>query len=402
MKKIVLVLLFFTTVFSQTSAIQLFDESRQALSDGNLELAGKKIRAAINADPKNEQLRDEFNRLNGLRNKANNANRSVEDRRYDDAIIAFTEVLESIPKYILALSGLAQAYERKEDYDNAIVYYRKVLSIDPNHSNAGKGMRNIPKKIHQSAGKEYKAGNLNAAISKYKKAISLNKNYWLAYYNLGAVQKKMGQISEAIGNYNASLSINPNYDRGWYSLGVAYKDNGELKKAEEAYKKAIQLNEKYEKAYKNLGDVYMDTTRYEEAIKSYKKAVNLKPNYGLAYKGLAILYSEEHLQDHQRSVEHGLKASELLKRDIDVLYVLAESYNKLGECEKATEQANKVIDLRNKFGGGWYQLGIAEYCSGTGNKSKALSYLERARDDREFRPRAEYEIDRVRHPEKYE
>ena len=52
MKKIVFVLLFFTTVFSQTSAIQLFDESRQALSDGNLELAGQKIRAAINADPK--------------------------------------------------------------------------------------------------------------------------------------------------------------------------------------------------------------------------------------------------------------------------------------------------------------------------------------------------------------
>ena len=402
MKKIVLILLFFTTVFAQASAIQLFDESRQALSDGNLELAGQKIRAAINADPKNEQLRDEFNRLNALRNKTNNANRSVEDRRYDDAIIAFTEVLESIPKYIIALSGLAQAYEKKEDYDNAIVYYRKVLSIDPNHSNAGKGMRNIPKKIHQSAGEEYKAGNLNAAISKYKKAISLNKKYWLAYYNLGAVQKRMGQISEAIGNYNTSLSINPNYDRGWYSLGVAYKDNGELKEAEDAYKKAIQLNEKYYKAYKNLGDIYMDTTRYEEAIKNYKKAVDLKPNYGLAYKGLAILYSEEHLKDYKRSVEHGLKASELLKRDIDIFYVLAESYNKLGECEKATEQANKVIDLRNKFGGGWYQLGIAEYCSGTGNKSKALSHLERARDDREYISQAEYEIERIKYPERFE
>ena len=263
-------------------------------------------------------------------------------------------------------------------------------------------MRNIPKKIYQSAGKEYKAGNLNVAISKYKKAISLNKNFWQAYYNLGLVQKNMGQIPAAIGNYNTSLSINPNYDRGWYSLGIAYKDNGELKKAEEAYKKAIQLNEKYEKAHKNLGDIYMDTTRYEEAVKSYKKAVDLKPNYGLAYKGLTILYSEEHLQDYQRSVEHGLKPSELLKRDIDIFYVLAESYNKLGDCEKATEQANKVIDLRNKFGGGWYQLGIAEYCSGTGNKSKAISHLERARDDREFRPRAEYEIDRVRNPEKYE
>ena len=36
MKKIILVLLFFTTVFAQASAIALFDESRQALSSGDL------------------------------------------------------------------------------------------------------------------------------------------------------------------------------------------------------------------------------------------------------------------------------------------------------------------------------------------------------------------------------
>ena len=90
MKKIVLTLLFFTTVFAQTSAMQLFDESRQALSNGNLELAGEKIRAAIDADKGNDQLRKEFDRLIGLRNKANNSNRAVQDGRFDDAIIGLS------------------------------------------------------------------------------------------------------------------------------------------------------------------------------------------------------------------------------------------------------------------------------------------------------------------------
>ena len=81
---------------------------------------------------------------------------------------------------------------------------------------------------------------------------------------------------------------------------------------------------------------------------------------------------------------------------------LSEAYNELGECEKAKEAALEAIDLKKNFGGGWFQLGIAEYCNATGNKSNAINHFERARNDRQWRKMAEYEIDRVRNPEKYE
>ena len=61
------------------------------------------------------------------------------------------------------------------------------------------------------------------------------------------------------------------------------------------------------------------------------------------------------------------------------------------------------VEVSLKFeSGGWFELGIAEYCSGSGNKNASINHFERARNDRDWRKMAEYEIDRVRNPEKYE
>ena len=69
------------------------------------------------------------------------------------------------------------------------------------------------------------------------------------------------------------------------------------------------------------------------------------------------------------------------------------------QASKSTGWRNKII---SNFGGGWFELGIAEYCSGSGNKNASVNHFERARNDRDWRKMAEYEIDRVRNPEKYE
>ena len=58
--------------------------------------------------------------------------------------------------------------------------------------------------------------------------------------------------------------------------------------------------------------------------------------------------------------------------------------------------------LFNRFGGGWFELGVAEWCDGKGNKTGALNAFEKARNDRAWRKMAEYEIDKVKNPQKYE
>ena len=57
MKNFIVVLLTCSALFSQTSAVALYEESQKALSNGNIELAGEKMRAAIEADKSNDKFR---------------------------------------------------------------------------------------------------------------------------------------------------------------------------------------------------------------------------------------------------------------------------------------------------------------------------------------------------------
>ena len=162
----------------------------------------------------------------------------------------------------------------------------------------------------------------------------------------------------------------------------------------------MRLNNKYYKAHKSLGDIYIETEDFDMAITSFQKAIDVKSNYSFAHHSLGIAYAK--IENYEKSANALSKAVELSPKEFLSWFHLAEAYNKLGDCEAAKEAALETTDLKNNFGGGWFELGIAEYCGGSGNKNASINHFERARNDREWRKMAEYEIDRVRNPEKYE
>ena len=243
---------------------------------------------------------------------------------------------------------------------------------------------------------------LEAAMKKYKQVLGINGRIYQAHFQLGVLYKKMGNISQAIQSYQSALNIKKTYDKGWYALGIAHKENGDIDNAKKAFEETVRLNQKYYKAHKSLGEIFIDLQQYDNAVKSFKTAISYKSNYAAAYHALGITYGKGKLEDYRRSVEALEKAVELNRREVLSWYSLAESYNELGECDKAKEAALEAVDLKKNFGGGWFQLGIAEYCNATGNKNSAINHFERARNDRQWRKMAEYEIDRVKNPEKFE
>ena len=201
------------------------------------------------------------------------------DGRFDDAIIGFKEVLDSIPKYIPALFGLAKAHEGKKDYTSAITYYKQALSLRPTHEDSKKSIQNIAKKLYNSANKDYKNGDLQAAMSKYKQVLSINSRIYQAHHQLGVLYKAMGNVSQAIQSYQSALNIKKTYDKGWYALGIAYKDNGDVENAKEAFQETVRLNKKHYKAHKSLGEIFIDLEQYENAVASLKAAIGIKSNY---------------------------------------------------------------------------------------------------------------------------
>ena len=114
--------------------------------------------------------------------------------------------------------------------------------------------------------------------------------------------------------------------------------------------------------------------------------------------GAEIVSEEEEWNQAISSLEMAVALNE---RDAMSYFRLSGAHNMNGDCKSALEAARKSTELKNRFGGAWFELGTAEWCSGSGNKAGALNAFEKARNDRSWRKMAEYEIDKIKNPQKY-
>ena len=129
-------------------------------------------------------------------------------------------------------------------------------------------------------------------------------------------------------------------------------------------------------------------------------AITVNPNYAKGYASLGILSTEE--KNWEKAIALLTMATTLDGRDAMSFFRLAGAYNATGDCDGAKDAARNCTAIKSRFGGGWFELGIGEWCGGKGNKTGAINAFEKARNDRAWRKMAEYEMDKVKNPQKYE
>jgi len=92
-------------------------------------------------------------------------------------------------------SGLA--YQKAGDLDNAILQYRKSLSLYPFYADA-----------HNNIGIAYfDKGLLDNAITHFKHAIEIDPSHADAHYNLGVAYGEKGLIDQAYGEMNKGIAL---------------------------------------------------------------------------------------------------------------------------------------------------------------------------------------------------
>ena len=76
-----------------------------------------------------------------------------------------------------------------------------------------------------------RAGNLDAALGLYKKAIELDPSYVVAYNDLGIILESKGDIDAAKEAYSQALKIDPKYLSTYYNLASLYEKKGNYSQA---------------------------------------------------------------------------------------------------------------------------------------------------------------------------
>ena len=105
-----------------------------------------------------------------------------DDSRLRSAIEKYTGV-------IVCAAGNAEA--DNDDSKNAVSYYNKALSLNPDNENAYFNIGLV----------KYDNNEISSAIQNFKKAIELKKDFAFAWWALGACYEKQDKADDAIYNY---------------------------------------------------------------------------------------------------------------------------------------------------------------------------------------------------------
>ena len=271
--------------------------------------------------------------------------RSPDD--FQKAIAFFQEAIEKDPNYALAYSGLADSYALQAAYTG--ISAREVMPKAKAAALKALELDDRLAEAHASLGQivEYYDYDFVTAEKEYRRAIELNPNYPSAHQWLAEHLSTVKKFDEALAEVRRALELDP---------------------------LSLIINRIY-------ADVFMDARRYDEAIDQYKKTLDLDPNFATTHFFLGRAYEakgmyDEAVHEYSESAKSGLLGSAAIAQ-------LRETYPKSGW--KAYVQANiKLLEssLRKEQLPAFVMAG---FYTRIGEKQKALDYLEKAYDERDFR-----------------
>lgn len=137
----------------------------------------------------------------------------------------------------------------------------------------------------------HRAGMLDGAIVIYREILSVKPDHAEAHCNLGNALCALNKFEEASACYHRALSIKPDYAEVLCNLGNLAYMRGRLNEALAYYQRTLPLVPNAAEIHYNLGLVLKDQGKSDAAIESFRRALVLKPDHATARSSMLLLYS---------------------------------------------------------------------------------------------------------------
>lgn len=260
----------------------------------------------------------------------------------------FTKALEKDPAYAQAYAGIADSYntlarfnllEPQQAYPKARAAATKALELDETLSEAHASLAVVKMDYEW---------NLPVAEQEFKRAITLNPGYPGARQWYGLLLVSRGQTEEALAEMKRARELDP------LSLIV---DMG-------------------------LGGVYIYARRYDEAIEHLEKTRDLHPEAFQPDSNLAYVYEIKGMQDE--AVASHLRSRTLAGDSAERVSALKAVYAASGwkgYLQKRIDEMTAQAKLKKYFS----PFSVALLYTQMGEKNRALAWLEKAYEERNYR-----------------
>ena len=306
----------------------------------------------------------------------------LNQKRFDDAIAQYRQLIELRPNEALGHMNLGAALARKGETDAAIAEYERALAIAPEDArierNLGQALldeRRIDDAIAHferalelrnrkdprgekpdlllDLGNAYlRKGDAASAITHYRNALELRPNDPAAHSNLATALLKQGQTDEARQHLEEAKRLSPANDQSadvYYATGNTFFQKRDLENAIANYRQALAVRPNFAEAHSNLGTALLLQGNVAEAISEFETTLALAPESIPTLNNLARLLAsgpEQSLRDGARAERLAHQAIDLSqRRDAASFRALGLALAEQGDFDGAEKAADEAIAL---------------------------------------------------------
>ena len=288
---------------------------------------------------------------------------------------------------------LADEQALKKNWRNARDYYKKALSGDPDNLDAlfGYGKMCYYMEKDQDSKKAFNRlieldpenpkgnaylGKYAAENRQYRKAIDYVKiaikyepNNVDHYFDLGTYLRYIGDYEGAEKAWKKAVSLEPDYFLGYAYLAGLYDEENKTDLALDYYRLVVQKNPKYYYAYESLGMFAWKKGEWKDSMKAFQEALKKNPD-SISYKLMicACMYKMGKIQE-MRTFTEGLMKKLPDRNGLE--YKFIRMYHDKGGDADVAANIQKETNRTKK---GRYLFYLALYYQLTGKDSLAHKY----------------------------
>jgi tetratricopeptide (TPR) repeat protein len=147
-------------------------------------------------------------------------------------------------------------------------------------------------------------------------------------------------LAGASGGVYAYIATAPQRAEKQFQDAMKFMKPSHYEEAIAGFNRAVQTWPELADAYFERGNAYHALRRDDEAIADFEKATDVNPNLALAYAALGSIYRDR--KDYKRAMEAYTKSINS-KSTVDVYFERGQTYESLGEHQKAVDDFDRAI-----------------------------------------------------------